>query len=136
MGTVLDDLGSLLVTAGCGTMTAPAPTIFTGVVPSSPPDITSLLDWRPPDHSPVQVMGGTKPAVEMYNVQTQTRGADRDATLTRAFGVYNALNKYSGVIDGVTYLLVLAGGPPFQLQRDENNLWVFAANFRVIRRPL
>lgn len=126
---ILDALGGILQAAGIG---AVGTDVFLGSLPSSPDDAVALFQYA--EEPPLRVYGDHRSTLEQVRVQLMVRSRSYDTAGARAQASWVALEAVRNqVIGGVRYVAVEAISPVGVLERDENDRWAMAANFRVTK---
>ena len=127
---LMDDLGDVLSSGGIGTV---GTDIFKGIVPSTPDEITSVMETggAPPVHA--MSAGPGTALLTRPHVQVLTRAARADSAAKRAREAGRLLDALQRSVNGVRYHAVFALQDPFFLRRDEANRVEFAQNFEVVR---
>lgn len=130
---------SVLETAGLGTA---AVDLFSGVMPPEPIVCCALMEYggeaplrtqnEGAAHSSAQ--GGERP-----RFQVLCRATDYDTGRSLIQSMWHVLDAIvNEEINGVFYQRVAAIQSPFLLERDDNDRWIFVANFqasRVVEAP-
>jgi hypothetical protein len=130
---LLDELGSLLASAGLGTI---GTDLFLAHEPPDPDALIALHEYG--GTAPLHAQGTDAPALEMPRVQVVTRGARDDYTgaRERAERAYRALGGISNrTIQGTWYVRVRALQSPFSLGPDANGRHRIAFNVEVTKAP-
>jgi hypothetical protein len=120
--------------AGLATLEAD---LFLGTLPSNPTLCCALAEYagEPPlrtqneGHAHSSAQGGERPRVQLL-----CRATDYEAgrsLIQSILGVLDAI--VNQTILGTFYLKVAAVQPPFLLERDQNDRWIFAVNFAVTK---
>ena len=125
---LLDDLGSVLQTAGVGTVGAD---IFKGGLASTPDMQISMIESG--GFSPLRELDNGVP-VDRCTVQVSVRAAAYDyaAAQAQAHLAYAALDAVvEQVLSGRRYHQIEPLQPPFLLERDESDRPVFVFNILV-----
>ena len=135
---LIDDIASILQTAGVGTIATTSSatgTIYKGILPEAPTAVIAVLEYEGLAPERVFAGGVASAHLEHARVQTQVRAATYQAARDTAQDVLAALDYQQNVtVNGVRYALIEAlQRPPFPLANDQNNRTIFAANFAAQR---
>jgi hypothetical protein len=107
-----------------------------GTLPASPNKVLALRKYSPKPSDLGYGVDGIQ--FEYPGLQILARGEPLDYAEpeARIEAAYQAGAKVQAkVLSGVQHLIWLPQQPPFLLERDENNCFVFAANFICQKRP-
>ncbi len=127
----LDDLGTLLVLSGVGTL-YPGGNIVLGELPSDPAEVLSLVET--PGIGGEKVMEDPGTSYEFPRAQLTARGADYPSGRALIGSAWTALNGIVNTpIGGSQYLKVEPLQSPFFLKRDENDRYIFAFNVEAMK---
>lgn len=129
---LLDEVAAFIVADGHATL---GTNLFLGSMPAKPDVALSLHEY--PGGPPDFVFGTAGVAHEYPRVQVKARGAAADYAGPRRWleAVYQDLAErvQSATSTGTRYLDLSPVQPPFPLERDESNRWVFAVNFVAMK---
>lgn len=126
-----DDLVALIVADGNGTA---ATDLFKGDLPPSPDQAVVVSEYQGtgPD-----TFFNTTSINEHPRVQIKVRGVphDRAAVRNRIEKIYQAFDNRGAFVTagGTRYLNIESLHPPFPMEQDKNQRWVFVVNFAVIK---
>lgn len=121
---LLDDIGSLLVTASVVTVDWP---LFKGHVPTSPDNLVAVFEYA---GNPLDIVW----AGERPSVQVRVRSKGYQSGQSKASAALSALHGVSEqVVNGKRYLLILARQSVTHDGKDENDRDEFVVNFDVIK---
>lgn len=128
---VLDQLATYLQAAGCGT---PGTNLFYPEMPDSPDLCLQLVTF--PSEPQEMVLGSRTVHLENMRLQAIQRAATFDAGWNAIKAVEAALVLIvNTTLSGVRYLSVSSGREPSPVGRDENQRWLFTADFDVMKEP-
>jgi len=125
---MMDHIGTLLQANGFGTKGVD---LFGGTMPAKPDNVISIYEH--PGFEPERAMG--RRVVDVMNLQILVRNVTSAAGQTEAYGVYDLLDMFVGVIEGVQYYSIMARQTPFSLGSDENNRVKWSCNYVVNKEP-
>lgn len=123
-------IADLLQTNGYGTQ---GTDIFVNSTPDPPDNCIEVNDTG--GIPPINAMGTDGASFEIPGIQIQVKNNSNATAISKIWGIFYLLHKYSGTIDTVDYLLIEASQNPFFLYKDENERFAYACNFLVKRRP-
>lgn len=121
---LLDDIATLLQTAGVGTI---GTSLFKSQMPATPDTAVALLEYGglSAEHHMAAGPGLQRVTIEQPSLQVLCRSTDYPTARTKADVAYKALDGYSGVIGGVRYGYISARQSPYLIQRDQNDrVWI------------
>lgn len=126
--TMMSELGTYLAANGGGVVVGTD--LFYGTMPTSPAVCASFVEYEGRGY--VRRQGGAR--CEMARMQLLYRAESYEAAVaairTMAFVLDNVVNL---TLSGTFYQRVEALQPPFFLERDANDRFVFAVNFEITR---
>ena len=127
---LLDDLADYLTTQSVATT---GTNLFKSMMPKGPDEMLGLFLTGGAD--PVHGMGpGPGGALaERPHVQILGRANRPDDALFLVRKATQALDKFSGTINGVIYRSIFAQQDPFFVYQDEASHYVYSVNFEIIR---
>lgn len=130
MGRLLEDLGARVDAAAIGVTVGT--NLFLGVLPDTTVDVGSLIEYDglTPLHRHTETSASM---TEMPRVQLMWRSDDYNTGMDIIRAVWLALEATNITIDGTFYQRIQADSNPFHMGRDENDRWLFAANFTVTK---
>lgn len=127
---LLDDLATFLQTKGVGVV---GTTVFKGFLPDAPDACVALVDS--PGLPVVRTMASTGAAgiLERPRVQVTARATTPQAARDKAMDALTALDWTQRVTLGTTryYLIEALQRPPFLIQRDENDRFVYGFTVQI-----
>jgi len=132
---LLADLGTFIADAGHG---VEGSDLFLGTMPSDPSECCALIEYsgEPPlrtqnegsAHSSAQ--GGERPRVQLL-----CRSAEYETGRSLVQAITETLDAVRNeTIEGTWYTRIAAIQSPFLVERDENDRYVFACNFQIVKR--
>lgn len=132
---LLPEIASVIETAALATT---GTDLFLGGLPSDPSECCALIEYggEPPLRTQNEgaarssAQGGERPRFQLL-----CRAADYETGRSLIQSVVDELDGIvNETIGGTFYLRVAALQPPFLLERDGNDRWIFAVNFAVTKR--
>lgn len=128
---VLDQIATYLQTAGCGTV---GTTIFYPEMPATPDDCLQLVTF--PSGPQEMVLGSRVVKCEVMRLQVIRRSVNFDTGWTAIKACEAALILVvNTTLSTVRYLAISSGREPSPIGRDENQRWLFTADFDVMKEP-
>lgn len=122
---ICEHIAAYLQTLGHGTLGV---NLFIDVLPEAPDDVivvTSSGGFAP---SFVQDKRGIN--TEMPTFQVATRSRSVPSAKAKSHAIYLDLQKLDNVIvDGVFFQRLSPMQPPFAIERDDNNRWIWGCNY-------
>lgn len=128
MASMMDHIGTLLQTNGLGTK---AVDLWGGFMPANPNNVVAIYEH--PGFLPVRSMGGR--VMDVLNLQILVRNSTSANAQTKAYAIYDLLDGFKGVIEGVQYFAILARHTPHGIGVDENNRTRWSCNYEVWKEP-
>jgi len=128
---VLDELVTYLAADGLGLVAAT--NLFYGAMPATPDLVVVLYEY--PGMSSLAI-GQNTISIEWPNIHVEVRGAQNDYATPRAL-LHSIVASFTKIGDqtlsGTRYGGVIAKQPPFRLGQDDDNRYLFACNFQVMK---
>lgn len=121
--SVVNDLGSLLVTAG---LAEEGVALFYGMLPAEPDDGLAIVEYA--GEAPAYIQETRLPNTESPRAQIVLRNKRYDTGRELIDEIYRAVHQSNVTINGTFYLRIRPLSSPFFLRRDENDRWEFVFN--------
>lgn len=130
---ILDDVIDLIAADGYGVRDS---TLFKHLLPDAPDACVVVGEYggRPGE----EIFGEPGPAIEYPRVQVRVRGTAYDYDTPRALAerIYQGFGRRGGfTINTTRYLALTPLQPPYPLDRDAANRYVFAVNLEAWKEP-
>lgn len=127
---LLDELGARIDTAAVGATVGT--NLHLGVLPDSSADSGSLVEY---DGAGIVHRHTETPSTltERPRVQLMWRSDDYNTGMDQIRAIWKALECTNATLGTTFYQRIEADTAPFHMGRDQNDRWLFAANFTVTR---
>lgn len=131
--SMLQDISTFLTALGTvGSESANPPSIIQGFLPEGPDQLLALFAL--PGRKPERTMGGRSVEQPQLNIIARAETyTDAETLINR---VFNALDGYSGEINGTRYLFIEALHQPWDIGEDESDRNQFSVAFHIKMEPM